>query len=65
MDIKLSEMLQRRRRLIKYMLKKEGKTTEEFESSYSASVLKKNSVISKFTNNHLEELLKSSTKNVA
>jgi len=58
MDIKLSEMLQRRRRLIKYMLKKEGKATEEFESSYSASVLKKNTVISKFTNNHLEELLK-------
>ena len=57
-------MLERRRRLIKYMFKKEGKI-EEFEEGFIASISKKNTVISKFTSLHLEDLLRSSTKNVA
>lgn len=67
MDVRLKEMLDRRRRLIKYMQKKEGKPSsgEEFEMSYEISIKKKNIVIAKFSSTQLEELLKQSTKNVA
>ena len=40
-------MLERRRRLIKYMFKKEGKL-EDFESQFKEVVNKKNRIIQKF-----------------
>ena len=60
MEARLKEMLDRRRRLIKYMQKKDGKpsTGEEFEQSYGLSIKKKNIVIAKFSSCQLEELLK-------
>ena len=40
---RLKEMQERRRRLIKYLYKKEGKL-EEFEEGYQQSINKKNSI---------------------
>lgn len=45
---RLSEMTDRRRRLIKYMFKKEDKL-DQFEREYPAMVRKKEDVIHKFT----------------
>ena len=61
---RLSEMTDRRRRLIKYMFKKENKN-EQFESQYPVMIRRKDEVIQKFTSYQLEELLNNSTKNVA
>ena len=61
---RLSEMTDRRRRLIKYMFKKESKN-EQFESQYPIMIRRKDEVIQKFTSYQLEELLNNSTKNVA
>ena len=57
-------MQQRRRRLIKYLYKKEGKLNE-FEEGFNQSILKKTTIIKKFTSVQLEDLLRTSTKNVA
>jgi hypothetical protein len=46
------------------MFKKEGKL-DEFEEKYKENISKKNHIISKFMSAQLEELLKTSTKNVA
>jgi hypothetical protein len=46
------------------MLKKEGKLCE-FEEELKTSIDKKASIIKKFTSVQLEELLRTSTKNVA
>ena len=64
MEQRLHEMYDRRRRLIKYMFKKDGKS-EEFEQKFSETVYRKTQIIQKFSSTQLEELLKSSTKNVA
>ena len=61
---RLSEMTDRRRRLIKYMFKKENKN-EQFESQYPVMIRRKDEVIQKFSSLQLEELLNNSTKNVA
>lgn len=61
---RLTEMTDRRRRLIKYMFKKEGRI-EQFESQYPLTIRKKQEVINKFSSGQLEELLNNSTKNVA
>ena len=61
---RLSEMTDRRRRLIKYMFKKDNKL-DQFESQYPVTIKKKDEVIHKFTSLQLEELLNNSTKNVA
>jgi len=58
------EMQERRRRLIKYLYKKDGKLNE-FEDGYNMSISKKQSIIKKFTSTQLEDLLRTSTKNVA
>ena len=63
-------MLDRRRRLIKYTLKKERESigsSEEIntDSAFKDLVSKKNSVVTRFSNMQLEDLLTSSTKNVA
>mmetsp|Transcript_28639 Transcript_28639/g.27638 ORF Transcript_28639/g.27638 Transcript_28639/m.27638 type:complete len:93 (-) Transcript_28639:521-799(-) len=63
-EVRLQEMFERRRRLIKYMFKKDGRI-EEFEAKFKESIQKKIQVIQKFSSLQLEELLKSSTKNVA
>lgn len=60
----MSEMQERRRRLIRYMLKKEG-NLNDFESKYKDSINKKTKMINTFTTRKLEDLLSSSTKNVA
>jgi hypothetical protein len=57
-------MQERRRRLIKYLYKKEGKI-EEFEEGFKSSIQKKSTIIKKFTSVQLEDLLRTSTKNVA
>lgn len=44
MEQRLTEMVERRRRLIKYMFKKEDKL-DQFEESYTESIHKKNLVI--------------------
>ncbi len=43
LDLRLSEMLDRRRRLIKYTLKKEGRAVSHqvFDYEYKSSVMKK------------------------
>jgi hypothetical protein len=64
MNIRLNEMQDRRRRLIKYLYKKEGKI-DEFEQGYKSSIDKKSQIIVKFSGSQLEELLRTSTKNVA
>jgi hypothetical protein len=52
MELRMNEMLDRRRRLIKYMLKKDGKipsnatsTSPEFEILYKEAIDRKNSVV--------------------
>ena len=57
-------MQERRRRLIKYLYKKEGKLNE-FEEGFKQSISKKSTIIRKFTSIQLEDLLRTSTKNVA
>ena len=51
MENRLNEMLERRKRLLKYMSKKEGKqyNNEEFEEVYQNNIRKKNIVIGKFS----------------
>jgi len=57
-------MTDRRRRLIKYMFKKEGKL-DQFEQMYPVTIRRKDDVIHRFSSMQLEELLNNSTKNVA
>ena len=45
---RLIEMQERRRRLIKYLYKKDGKLNE-FEEGYNQSISKKQAIIKKFT----------------
>jgi hypothetical protein len=61
---RLNEMQERRRRLIKYLYKKEGKL-DEFEEGFHQSITKKSVIIKKFSSKQLEDLLRTSTKNVA
>lgn len=61
---RLNEMQERRRRLIKYLYKKEGKL-QEFEEGFKQSISKKSTIIKKFSSIQLEDLLRTSTKNVA
>jgi hypothetical protein len=61
---RLNEMQERRRRLIKYLYKKEGKLPE-FEEGFKQSISKKSTIIKKFSSIQLEDLLRTSTKNVA
>jgi len=71
---RLSEMVERRRRLIKYMFKKgmivpiyliSENRLHEFEEKYQTSISKKSQIIKRFTSAQLEDLLRTSTKNVA
>ena len=57
-------MLERRRRLIKYLFKKE-KRLDEFEEKFAQNISKKTQIIRKFSPSQLEDLLRTSTKNVA
>lgn len=57
-------MTDRRRRLIKYMFKKEEKL-DQFDKEYPLTIKRKEEVINKFTSLQLEDLLNNSTKNVA
>lgn len=50
--------------MIKYLYKKEGKL-HEFEEGFKQSISKKSTIIRKFTSVQLEDLLRTSTKNVA
>lgn len=61
---RLNEMQERRRRLIKYLYKKEGKLND-FEEGFQVSIQKKSTIIKKFSSVQLEDLLRTSTKNVA
>ena len=61
---RLHEMQERRRRLIKYLYKKDGKL-DEFEEGFHQSISKKSTIIKKFSSIQLEDLLRTSTKNVA
>ena len=72
---RLNEMLERRRRLIKYLFKKGKpqdnslflleKRLDEFEEKFAQNISKKTQIIRKFTPSQLEDLLRTSTKNVA
>lgn len=64
LQVRLTEMQERRRRLIKYLYKKEGKL-DEFEEGFQQSIQKKTQIIKKFSSIQLEDLLRTSTKNVA
>ena len=57
-------MTERRRRLIKYMYKKED-NLERFESEYPITITAKSEITNKFSTSQLEELLYNGTKNVA
>lgn len=63
METRMNEMLERRRRLIKYTLKKERESAigesdqtwlqepnDNFETQYKAIINKKNSVVNRFSN---------------
>jgi hypothetical protein len=55
MEARLNEMLDRRRRLIRYMFRKEGKIpsgskdTTEFEFLFKEAIAKKNNVVNRFS----------------
>jgi len=55
-------MKERRKRLVKYGYKKEGRLSE-FEHGYKTLMTKKATIIKKFDNIKLEQLLKASAKN--
>ena len=57
-------MQDRRRRLIKYHFKKEGKLND-FEVGFQSSIQEKYSIVKNFSSIQLEDLLRTSTKNVA
>lgn len=57
-------MTERRRRLIKYMYKKDNQLGR-FEGDYPVTIAGKSDVTCKFSTTQLEELLFNSTKNVA
>ena len=57
-------MKDRRKRLVKHQYKKGGRLSE-FERGYQTVMSKKQGVIRKFSNQQLENLLKTSTKTVA
>ena len=57
-------MKERRRRLVKNLYKKEGRLNE-FEKSYEKSMRQKGQVIRTFDAAQLEDMLRTSTKNVA
>jgi len=61
---RLNEMVDRRRRLIKYNYKKKEES-QLFEAQYPETIRRKEKVIQKFSSYQLEELLNNSTKNVA
>ena len=50
--------------MIKYLYKKDGKLSE-FEEGFQQSIQKKLAIIKKFSSVQLEDLLRTSTKNVA
>jgi len=60
--LRLNEMKERRRRLVKYTYQKEGR---EFERTYQSIVGKKNRISRSFKTVQLESLLLQNTKNVA
>ena len=64
LESRLAEMAERRLRLNKYIYKKEGRLAD-FEEDFRLSILKKQQIIRKFTSIQLEDLLRTSTKNVA
>ena len=57
-------MTERRRRLIKYSYKKEGRS-EQFGSECPETIRSKDECITRFSCYQLEELLNNSTRNVA
>ena len=61
---RLNEMTDRRRRLIRYTFKKEGRA-DQFEAQFPQAIHRKDEVIQRFSTMQLEELLNNSTKNVA
>ena len=64
LEVRLNEMHDRRRRLIKYLYKKDNKM-HLFEESYKTNIQQKTAIIRKFTAQQLEELLRTSTRNEA
>jgi hypothetical protein len=64
LEVRLTEMHERRRKLIKYIYKKEGRI-HMFEESYKQSITQKQGIIKKFGAMQLENLLRTSTKNEA
>jgi len=64
LQTRYEEMRQRRKRLVKSIYKREGKLNI-FEESYKKMAQQKMKVLKNFNGNKLEEMLKTSTKNVA
>lgn len=64
LETRYEEMRQRRRRLVKSIYKREGKL-DIFEQSYKKMAQTKMKVLQNFNGAKLEEMLKTSTKNVA
>jgi len=64
LENRLTEMLERRRRLLKMLFKNEGRLSV-FHEQYPIIVKRKTEVIEKFDSKDLEHLLSNSTKNVA
>jgi len=68
LESRLIEMKERRKRLLKSLYKKEGKqggSIQEFEQDYEQKEQQKNVIIWGFSAAQLEEMLRTSTKNVA
>lgn len=64
LQARYEEMLQRRKRLVRSIYKREGKL-EVFEASYKKMTQQKMAVLNNFDGKKLEDMLKTSTKNVA
>jgi hypothetical protein len=64
LEARLNEMKDRRKRLVKSVYKKEGRLGE-FEKGYEKMSTQKVQVLGKFESKRLEEMLRTSQKNVA
>lgn len=64
LQVRYEEMKQRRKRLVRSILKREGKL-DSFEANYKKLSQQKMTVLKNFNGNKLEDMLKTSTKNVA
>ena len=65
LESRLIEMRERRKRLLRSIYLKENNNMTNFEKEYEKKEQQKNALIQGFSASQLEEMLRTSTKNVA